>query len=150
MRSLFLPKCQPKIWRISALPSNKLPGHKSLKFLVGILGETMTSSIHSEFNLPLTRTLLFTFVQGIVVYVHNFHCFKPDEVSQLNISKCNFWMSLNADFFPGSRCILDMCHLQPSQWVENFNLKSLLCNCKNQLTNSKIHSILYYRHWTNK
>ena len=26
VRSLFLPKCQPKIWRISALPSNQLPG----------------------------------------------------------------------------------------------------------------------------
>ena len=29
--------------RISALPSNKLPGQKSEKFLLGILGETMTS-----------------------------------------------------------------------------------------------------------
>ena len=48
------PKYQPKIWRISALPSNKRPGQKSFKFLVGILGETMTSSIHSEFNWPLT------------------------------------------------------------------------------------------------
>ena len=27
MRSLFLPKCQLKILRISALPSNKIPGH---------------------------------------------------------------------------------------------------------------------------
>ena len=35
------------------LPSNKLPGQKSLEFLVGILGETMTSWIHSEFNWPL-------------------------------------------------------------------------------------------------
>ena len=43
MNLSFLPKCQPKILRISALPSNKLPGQKSLKFLVGILGETMTS-----------------------------------------------------------------------------------------------------------
>ena len=43
MRSSFLPKCQPNILRISALPSNKLPGQKSLKCLVGILGETMTS-----------------------------------------------------------------------------------------------------------
>jgi hypothetical protein len=31
------------IARISALLSNKLPGQKSLQFLVGILGETMTS-----------------------------------------------------------------------------------------------------------
>ena len=42
MRSSFLPKCQPKISQISALPSNKPPGQKSEKFLVGILGETMT------------------------------------------------------------------------------------------------------------
>ena len=54
MRSSFLPKCQPKITKIIALPSNKLPGQKSLKFLVGILGETMTSWIHSEFNWPLS------------------------------------------------------------------------------------------------
>ena len=53
MRSSFLPKCQLKISRISALPSNKLPGQKSFKFLVGILGETMTSQIYSEFNWPL-------------------------------------------------------------------------------------------------
>ena len=53
MRSLFLPKCQPKISQISALPSNKPPGQKSEKFLVGILGEMMTSEIHSEFNWPL-------------------------------------------------------------------------------------------------
>ena len=36
----------PDVWeilRISALPSNKLPGQKSLNFLDGILGETMTS-----------------------------------------------------------------------------------------------------------
>ena len=32
---------------------NKLPGQKAFKFLVGILGETMISSIHSEFNWPL-------------------------------------------------------------------------------------------------
>ena len=61
MRSSFLPKCQPKIWRISALPSNKLPGQKSFKFLVGILGETMTSKIHSECNWPL---LLASWVEG--------------------------------------------------------------------------------------
>ena len=30
MRSSFLPKCQPKIARSSALPYNKLPGQKSL------------------------------------------------------------------------------------------------------------------------
>ena len=38
---------------IHFLSSNKLPGHKSLNFLVGILGETMTSKIYSEFNWPL-------------------------------------------------------------------------------------------------
>ena len=43
MISSFHPKCQPKFLRISALPSNKLPGQISLKNLVGILGETMTS-----------------------------------------------------------------------------------------------------------
>ena len=32
MKSSFLPKCQPEIWRISALPSNKLPEQKSFKF----------------------------------------------------------------------------------------------------------------------
>ena len=37
----------------SALPANKLPGQKSFKYLVGILGEAMTSWIHSEFNWPL-------------------------------------------------------------------------------------------------
>ena len=50
---LFLPKCQPKITKISALPSNKLSGQKSSKCLVGILGKTMTSKIHSDFNWPL-------------------------------------------------------------------------------------------------
>ena len=43
MRSSFLLKCQPKITKIFALPSNKLPGQKSWKFLVGILGKMMTS-----------------------------------------------------------------------------------------------------------
>ena len=42
MRSSFLPKCQPNILRISALPSNKLQRQKSLIFF-----------IHSEFNWPL-------------------------------------------------------------------------------------------------
>ena len=37
------PKMPAKISQISALPSNKPPGQKSEKFLVGILGETMTS-----------------------------------------------------------------------------------------------------------
>ena len=55
MRSSFLLKSQPKITGISALPSNKLPGQKSFKFLVGILEETMTSKIHSEFNWPLPK-----------------------------------------------------------------------------------------------
>ena len=41
MRSSFLPKCQPKIWRISALPSNKHPGQKSFKFLVWIMNITI-------------------------------------------------------------------------------------------------------------
>jgi hypothetical protein len=50
MRSSFLPKSQPKITKIFALPSNKLPRQKSLKFLVGILEEMMTSKIHSELN----------------------------------------------------------------------------------------------------
>ena len=36
-------ECQPKITKIFALPSNKLPGQKSWKFLVGILGKMMTS-----------------------------------------------------------------------------------------------------------
>ena len=41
---IISPKSQSKNLRISALPSNKLPGQKSLKkFLVGILEETMTS-----------------------------------------------------------------------------------------------------------
>ena len=55
LRSSFLPKCQPEILRISALPSNKLSGQKFLKSLVGILRETMTSKIHSEFNWPLRK-----------------------------------------------------------------------------------------------
>ena len=46
MRSLFLPKYRPKIWRVSALPSNKLPGQKFFKFLVGILGETIRDLIN--------------------------------------------------------------------------------------------------------
>ena len=95
MRSSFLPKCQPKNLRISALEvyyfkvstkesvssckknidslfvltwewtyrefpvsytgfgfavCSKLTGQKSLKILVGILEETMTSYIHSEFK----------------------------------------------------------------------------------------------------
>ena len=37
------PKMPTKDLQISALPSNKLPGQKSGKILVGILGETMTS-----------------------------------------------------------------------------------------------------------
>jgi hypothetical protein len=32
MRSSFLPKCDPKIWRISALPSNKLPEQNNENF----------------------------------------------------------------------------------------------------------------------
>ena len=36
------PKMPTTKFQISALPSNKLPGQKSGKFLVGILGETMT------------------------------------------------------------------------------------------------------------
>ena len=56
MRSSFLQKYWPKITEISVLPSNKLPGQKSETFLVGILGETMTSKIHSEFNWPLNET----------------------------------------------------------------------------------------------
>ena len=40
---IFSPKSQPKITEISALSSNKLPGQKSLGFLVGIFGEKMTS-----------------------------------------------------------------------------------------------------------
>ena len=60
MRSSFLPKWQPEIFQISVLPSNKLPGQKSGKCLVGILGETMTKKIHPEFNLNLTDlTCLF-------------------------------------------------------------------------------------------
>ena len=38
----FFQNANQNFLRISALPSNKLPGQKSLKFLVGILGETMT------------------------------------------------------------------------------------------------------------
>ena len=57
MRSSFLPKCQPKISQISALTSNKLPGQQSEKCLVCILGEMVTSSIHSEFNWPLIDSL---------------------------------------------------------------------------------------------
>ena len=56
MRSSFLPKCQPKIGKMSVLPSNKLSGQKSFQFLVAILGETMISYIHSEFNWPLDVT----------------------------------------------------------------------------------------------
>ena len=36
-------------------PTNKSPGQKSEKLLVGILGETMTSYIHSENNWPLVK-----------------------------------------------------------------------------------------------
>ena len=39
------------------LKSNKLPGQKSFKFMVGILWEMMTSKIHSEFNWPLALDL---------------------------------------------------------------------------------------------
>ena len=76
MRSSFFPKCKPKITRISALP-NKQGSQQFLwwffgeyrqffwlwslfvgqKFLVCSLGETMTSSIHSEFNWPLEGNL---------------------------------------------------------------------------------------------
>ena len=49
MKSLFLPKYEPNIVRISALHCTVITtGQKSLQFLVHILGETMTSSIHSE------------------------------------------------------------------------------------------------------
>ena len=41
------PKMPTKNFKVSALPVNKLPGQKSLKLLVGILGETMTSYIHT-------------------------------------------------------------------------------------------------------
>ena len=71
MRSSFLPKCRPKITKISALPSSKLPGQKSLNFLVGILGETMTSWIHSEFNWPLVPALQSR--QKIAVFLSILH-----------------------------------------------------------------------------
>ena len=43
------PKCQPNIWRISVLPS-KLPGQKSSKCLVGILGEQWTHKFILNLN----------------------------------------------------------------------------------------------------
>ena len=75
MRTSFLSKCAPKIWRISALPS-KLPGQKSkCKFLVGILEEPMTShSIHSEINWPL-EAIRFVNTQLYWAYIGTIFCF---------------------------------------------------------------------------
>ena len=78
----FLPKCKQKITRIFGLTNKQgsivalffgdffvsrqflwlwslfvLVGRKSLYFLVCILGETVTSSIHPEFNWPFVREL---------------------------------------------------------------------------------------------
>ena len=61
MRSSFLPKCQPKILRLSALEVYQRVAQKSLKILVGILGEMMTSKIYSEFNRPLITYFLLDF-----------------------------------------------------------------------------------------
>ena len=49
MRSLFLPKCQPKITKISALPSKK----NSWAEILVIFGWHFGRNIHSEFNWPL-------------------------------------------------------------------------------------------------
>ena len=63
-----------------------LLGQKSLKCLVGILGETMTSKIHSEFNWPLKsiyrsknapRNIFFGFIDVIFI--------------KYSISKITFW-----------------------------------------------------------
>ena len=63
MRSSFLPTCQPKFWRISDLEVYQRVGQKSFKLLVGILGEKMSSSIHSEFNWPLLTKLWLIFME---------------------------------------------------------------------------------------
>ena len=53
MKSSFLPKYELKIVRISALQCGHSTGQKSLQQLAHILGETMTSKIHSEIYRPL-------------------------------------------------------------------------------------------------
>ena len=87
MRSSFLPKCQPKFLRISVLPSNELPGQKSLEFSVGILGETMTSWIHSEFYWPSANYNFIFFICWLfrkgLFNVNNYYLFQ--ELQELRV-----------------------------------------------------------------
>ena len=75
---------------ISALPSNKLPGQKSEKCLVCILGETMTSWIHSEFNWPLVNCWFFSgfpnkrMLFGYLDFCTHCHCHLPWEPKALS------------------------------------------------------------------
>ena len=61
MMPSFLPQYEPNIVMISALycAGYHTTGQKSLQFLVHILGETMTSEIHSEIHWPLTDSSNF-------------------------------------------------------------------------------------------
>ena len=72
MRSSFLPKCQPKITKISALEVYQRIEQKSEKLLVGILGETITH----KFILNLTDlypTLLFKINVAKINHVWKFY-----------------------------------------------------------------------------
>ena len=71
----------PKLGRISVLKVYEKVGQKSFQFLVGILGETMTSWIHSEFNWLLDKLLhriLFFWVQTIMLCCPWF-CMQPEK-----------------------------------------------------------------------
>ena len=79
MRSSIPPKCQPKITRVSAIPSDKLPGQKSWQLLVGILGENMTHKfiptvkfqVYSFFGVFYVSKLLI--FEQILTFQNNVH-----------------------------------------------------------------------------
>ena len=105
MRSSFLPKCQPKIFQISAkncIHSPKitkksatilvcLVGQKSGKILVGILGETMISYIHSEYSWPLPI---------LKVYGQKIHFKRCSNIQQVDLKNfLPFWNFIAGHFF---------------------------------------------------
>ena len=104
-----------KIWDLKNVLSNLEEEGKGRGIIMEVTGLLLLGpfyTIQIKFYVLFCTRLYISLCDQIV------QCFKHHGVSHPNIWKCNFWMSLNSDFFPGSRCILDMCHLQPSQWVE--------------------------------
>ena len=78
MRSSFLPKSQPKFLKISALPSNKLPGQKSLKFWLAFWEKRWPHKIilNSVWPVVLMSEQIWDFFQNLVDFSDylNFSC----------------------------------------------------------------------------